>query len=207
MASNLNKLRHARHRRPRRAASVGRATVLCCWMSQWPTGAIRDMPDTSENALLPTCPIESPHRAEVRAARRGGFSGRVSARCNDPRRPRAPHHRGAVGLTEALRNCGDATVRKPDDACIPEAASARAGVPPRSPRTSNSCAGPACSDACCARSNRESSRGHSARSPVVLCEREPRISRGACSRSEAGAQLLGWQAKRGALTAGAIVSV
>jgi hypothetical protein len=46
-----------------------------------------------------------------------------------------------------------------------------------------------------------------ARLLIVLCEREPRISRGACSRSEAGAQLLGCQAKRGALTAGALVSV
>src|SRR5215218_2045637 len=72
-------------------------------------------------------------RGPCRTRRR--ILGAGSARCSEPRRPRAPHHRGAVGLTEALSNWATPPFAKADYACIPEVAGARAGLPPRSPWT------------------------------------------------------------------------
>jgi hypothetical protein len=77
-----------------------------------------------------------PAWVELRAARRGGFSGRVARR----KRERTPGgHVGAparVSVTDAVT---DATTPGPraDDACIREAASARAALPPRSPWTTS----------------------------------------------------------------------
>ena len=115
----------------------------------------RPQAGTSENAPSRTDrrPIENPHRVDVRAAHRGGFSGTCSApQANTPAGPGRPRRR--CRCHRRGNRCADASVRSADDACIREAASARAALPPRSPWTTGSrltCRGP------CARSPRGAS--------------------------------------------------
>jgi hypothetical protein len=122
-------------------------------------------------------PDREPASGRGRCRTRRRILGTGSARCSEPRRPRAPHHRGVVGLTEALSNCGDATLPKADDACIPEVASARAGLPPRSPWTTRERLAQRPSDACFAMTSRRVGRAFS--STVCGC-RACRSSRGPC---------------------------
>jgi hypothetical protein len=93
--------------------------------------------DAPENALCRTC---APYRSRTRIGSKSvphtaaKFSGRVPRRISPaapgrPRRRCRSHKRG--------QRCGDAGVRKADDACIREVGSGRAALPPRSPWRSN----------------------------------------------------------------------
>jgi hypothetical protein len=81
--------------------------------------------------------IENLHGIELRKARHGTFSGRVSRR-NGERTPARPgsRARASIGYGRGQRH-RDTRVHQADDACIGKGASARARLPPRSRWTSN----------------------------------------------------------------------
>jgi hypothetical protein len=139
--------------------------------------AIPDMPDTSENALSRTCPIESPHRAEVGAARGGGFSGRVP-RAVAIHAGRAPHT--TVASSDSQKRSAIAAMPpfpRQTTPAFAEVASACAGLPPRSPWTTRERLAQRPSDARFAMTSRRVGRAFSS---TVCGRRACRSSRGPC---------------------------
>jgi hypothetical protein len=135
------------------------------------------MPDTSENALSRTCPIESPHRAEVGAARGGGFSGRVP-RAVAIHAGRAPHT--TVASSDSQKRSAIAAMPpfpRQTTPAFAEVASARAGLPPRSPWTTRERLAQRPSDARFAMTSRRVGRAFSS---TVCGRRACRSSRGPC---------------------------
>src|SRR5206468_11775629 len=81
-------------------------------------------------------PIGNTRELELRAARCGGFSGRVLRRKRE-RTPRGGHvdAPASVSVTEAIGDAATPEVPRADDARIRQPAGARAPVSPRSPWT------------------------------------------------------------------------
>jgi hypothetical protein len=95
---------------------------------------------SAENAFSRTCARSRTRIGSRFVPHTAADSRDVFRAVSEPRRPRPGKPRRRCRGHRRGQRCGDAGVRRADDACIPEVASAHAALPPRSPWTSGAIA-------------------------------------------------------------------